>query len=687
MEIPQYLKTCLGWILADEQKRPFGPDGNYDGWNKTRYSYLEVANKGFDIGLQPLDDLAVIDIDGCIDINGNISRFAQDIISKCNSYTEISKSGKGVHIWVRHGGQLKTRVREGFEIYAGSRYAIVTGDKLSGEDINIIDFNFDECFKVKAPTRPNKYTADPHAKPGLIGAFCRAYDIHEAMEMLPDIYTKVDEDRYHYKPSQSAPGVVTYENKWMISNHATDPATGGQHNAFDLILIHKYNGSKDAMFGEISKDKKVRAELLKEFDDEPWVSKLQITKNGGVKINMQNIILILENKFDIRYNMVECAVEILDPPWYKRTKALENSDFIELKYWFEVKHGFTKAGKIIEDCVYKVARGNAYNPIIERLEAMPKWDGIKRAETLLIDCFGAEDDPYTRAVTRKFLAGAVARAYNPGVKFDGVLALIGAQGLKKSTFLNKLALDFFTDDLDLQDVKGKTAAEKIQGKWIIEIGEMVGLRKADVSAVKSFITRLVDRFRPAYGRVPEEFPRYCVFAATGNEDTDFLRDPTGNRRWWVVRCEKQWKDFDVDQVWAEVLTYWKDEQLYLTGEVEKAALMVQNEYTETDIRVGIVEEYIKKLIPENWYDLSMDERKYHTGDNGTMRRKTISIIEIWAECFKNNIKDISDKDVKNITKILRNLGLTAKKRQVLKHYGRVRLWSIPKSIFENDPIE
>ena len=217
-----------------------------------------------------------------------------------------------------------------------------------------------------------------------------------------------------------------------------------------------------------------------------------------------------------------------------------------------------------------VAAERAYHPVKEYLDSLPKWDGISRVDNLLIDYFGATDNSYTKAVIRKTMVAAVARIYRPGTKFDSVLILNGPQGIGKSTFFAKLAGDWFSDSLTITDMKDKSGAEKLQGYWLLELGELAGMRKTDVEIVKSFISRADDKYRASYGVNVESHPRQCVIVGSTNAESGFLRDITGNRRFWPVRIsgngkKKAWQmtKEEVQQIWAETLVlYEKGEKLY-----------------------------------------------------------------------------------------------------------------------------
>ncbi|WKB37226.1 virulence-associated E family protein [Terrilactibacillus sp. S3-3] len=152
-----------------------------------------------------------------------------------------------------------------------------------------------------------------------------------------------------------------------------------------------------------------------------------------------------------------------------------------------------------------------------------------------MDYLGASDNPYVRAVTRKTLCAAIARVLTPGIKFDSMLVLNGPQGAGKSTLIAKLGGDWFSDSLSLSDTKDKTAAEKLQGYWILEIGELAGLKKAEVETLRSFLSRQNDIYRASFGRRATPHLRQCVFFGTTNAEKGYLRDTTGNRRFWPVK--------------------------------------------------------------------------------------------------------------------------------------------------------
>ena len=178
-------------------------------------------------------------------------------------------------------------------------------------------------------------------------------------------------------------------------------------------------------------------------------------------------------------------------PWKHPSKYWRDADDAQLISYVDSHYG-TFSQRNYQIAVTKVADDRSYHPIREYLAALPEWDGVPRVDTLLIDYLGAENNSYVRAVTRKTLCAAVRRVQEPGVKFDTMLVSNGPQGIGKSTLISRLAGEWFSDSLNLSDTKDKTAAEKLQGYWILEIGELAGLRKAEVETLRSFLSRQND---------------------------------------------------------------------------------------------------------------------------------------------------------------------------------------------------
>lgn len=542
--------------------------------------------------------------------------------------------------------------------------------------------------------------ADPLEKPGIVGAFCRAYTIEEAIEtFLSDVYEPSSMNgRYDYIPADSAAGVVVYDGKFAYSHHATDPVCGKLLNAFDLVRLHKFreldeNVGLDTPPGKLPSfkamsdlalgDDKVKAvfageriaQTAAEFSDEDWQNGLELDKSGHVKNTLRNLTLILENDPNLKgvvFNQLLDGMEIKgEVPWNHPSKFWRDADDAQLISYVDAHYG-TFSARNYDIAVTKVADDRAYHPIREFIESLPEWDKVPRVDTLLVDYLGAGDTAYVRAVTRKTLCAAISRVLRPGCKFDSMLVLNGPQGVGKSTLIAKLAGEWFSDSLNLGDTKDKTAAEKLQGYWILEIGELAGLKKAEVETLRSFLSRQNDIYRAAFGKRATPHLRQCVFFGTTNAESGYLRDTTGNRRFWPVKTpgsgkKQSWNltHEEILQIWAEALVYVRQgEKLYLSPEMDALAKDEQREAMESDEREGLVREYLDTLLPERWAEMGLFERRnFLTGsdfgglqEKGTVRRTSVSNMEIWCECFGKERANLRRTDSNELTGILARLG-------------------------------
>lgn len=542
--------------------------------------------------------------------------------------------------------------------------------------------------------------ADPLEKPGIVGAFCRAYTIEEAIEaFLSDVYEPSSMNgRYDYIPADSAAGVVVYDGKFAYSHHATDPVCGKLLNAFDLVRLHKFreldeNVGLDTPPGKLPSfkamsdlalaDDKVKAVFAEEriaqasaeFSDEDWQNGLELDKSGHVKNTLHNLTLILENDPNLKgvvFNQLLDGMEIKgEVPWKHPSKFWRDADDAQLISYVDAHYG-TFSARNYDIAVTKVADDRAYHPIREFIESLPEWDKVPRVDTLLVDYLGAGDTAYVRAVTRKTLCAAISRVLRPGCKFDSMLVLNGPQGVGKSTLIAKLAGEWFSDSLNLGDTKDKTAAEKLQGYWILEIGELAGLKKAEVETLRSFLSRQNDIYRAAFGKRATPHLRQCVFFGTTNAESGYLRDTSGNRRFWPVKTpgsgkKQSWNltHEEILQIWAEALVYVRQgEKLYLSPEMDALAKDEQREAMESDEREGLVREYLDTLLPERWAEMDLFERRnFLTGsdfgslqEKGTVKRTSVSNMEIWCECFGKERANLRRTDSNELTGILARLG-------------------------------
>lgn len=547
-----------------------------------------------------------------------------------------------------------------------------------------------------------KKQEDPENKKGIVGTFCRAYGIEKAIEtFLPDIYEPVGDGRYTYKLGSTAAGLIVYDDKFAYSHHGTDPAGGRLCNAFDLVRIHKYGhldsgkeksdqdrASFKAMEEFATKDNNVKhqiadekfaeakfefaAELPEDTEvDDTWIEELEANTKGEYDNSATNINLIVQNdrylKGAFKLNMFDAKRYILKSvPWRKieTEEPMRDVDYSGVRNYIECVYGIVSSQKI-DDALALDVEKHSFHPIQNYLKSL-SWDGQARIDTLLIDYFGADDNSYTRAAIRKTLCAAVTRVFHPGAKFDMVLVLVGKQGTYKSTFVRKLGMDWFSDTFST--FQGKESFEQLRGAWLVEMAELSGLKKAEVETIKQFISKCDDMYRPAYGRTVETYRRQCVFFGTTN-DSDFLHDPSGNRRFNPINIhsEKATKSVrddltqsEIDQIWAEACYLVKQgEKLYFDDEESELAKESQAEHSAVDERTGLVEKYLEKLLPADWDKKDLFDRRSWLDDPlseaGTVQRDFVCTAEIWCECLGKDKHDMTRYNTKDINNLMATL--------------------------------
>ena len=569
---------------------------------------------------------------------------------------------------------------------------------------------------AKLRDRSAKKQGDPLEKPGVVGAFCRAYSIPEAIaEFLPEAYIPCGDGRYTYAEGSTVGGAVLYGGgSFLYSHHATDPASGKLCNAFDLVRLHKFGeedeGAKPdtpvaqlpsframcgfaAGLGPVAKlataERYQKAQ--EEFSAMPaaipggpaeaagldWMGQLKCHSRTGMPLSsIDNVLIILSHDPRLRGNFwhdsfANRPVIGRPMPWdtvraYQKPRAWADEDDSGMRHYLEKTYGISGKEKIL-DAMSVYAVTHKVNRLMDYLNGL-SWDQVPRLDTLLIDYFGAADSPYVRAVTRKALAAAVARAMAPGTKFDSMLILSGAQGVGKSTFFRLLGGDWYSDSL--ATFEGKEAAELVQGYWILEAGELAGMNKSEMNTVKQFLSKAEDVYREPYGRRTKPFPRSCIIVGTTN-DKEFLKDRTGNRRFWPVdlgktsptKCVFSQLAGEVDQIWAEAALRWRcGEKLYLEGEDAMEAEKQQEEHKESNPKEGIIREFLERKVPLDWNKRDLSARRdfwnfgKDTYDASLLApRDRVCAAEVWCECFHGDLKLMRKSDSYEINGILSSL--------------------------------
>ncbi|MGL6174560.1 MAG: VapE domain-containing protein, partial [Cellulosilyticaceae bacterium] len=410
-------------------------------------------------------------------------------------------------------------------------------------------------------------------------------------------------------------------------------------------------------------------------NDMNWYTTLEVNAKGKLLNTINNIVIILENDKNLKNKIAlnEFSHQITlrgNLPWRKLNYINEiwtDNDDSALRHYLERVYKI-KSKEAIFDAISVIASRYSYHPIKEYLNNVT-WDGIKRIEDLFIDYLGAKNSDYTKEVSRKMLVAAVARVFEPGVKFDYMAVFVGREGIGKSHLINLLGKEWYTDSINT--VLGKEAYEQLQEAWIVEMAELSAVKKAETEAVKHFISKREDMYRVAYGRRVEKFKRQCVFFGTTNEET-FLKDRNGNRRFWPVKVgidkikKSVFKDLDkneVDNIWAEAIHYYKKgEELILSSEIAKTALMMQQEHLEESPREGMIKEYLEILLPNSWDKMDIYARRRYLSEGdfsdfeeGTVARDRVCAMEIWVELFNGDPKMLSPMHAREINDILRKL--------------------------------
>lgn len=566
---------------------------------------------------------------------------------------------------------------------------------------------------------------DPREKQGLIGAFCRAYDVHEVIqEHLSDVYEPCGDNRYTYINGSTHGGVLVYDDGlFTYSNHATDPTCSKLCNAFDLVRIHKFSHLDEGydiksrmdylpsfrvMLRFVSRDKKIGLESeefmkkpsvrIKKIDstcntkecgferirkfvtcaiekrkvsreieeEEEWKNELIYNKKGIIIQSIYNVELVLKNDRNLKnkvaldtFNDKICVLGSL--PWNSSNKKRQWRDVDDagLRAYLEKIYGLNHRNNIY-DVWELIVYDNSFNSVANYLKSL-KHDDIKRIDTLFIDYLGVEDNLYSREVTRKSLVGAVARVFEPGVKLDTSIVLVGSQGVGKSQIINRLGKEWYSDNITT--VKGKEACEQIQGFWIIEIAELAAMKRVEIEAIKQFMSKQEDTYRGAYARNVKSHKRQCIFICTTNTH-DCLKDYTGNRRFLPLDVDGDkatkyiWKDlnnYEVDQIWAEAVKFYKaGEKLILSSKANELAKQEQESHTKHNLLEGIINEYLDMPVPDDWYDKDLYDRiNYIRNAKKTGKpRDKVSAIEVWCELLEGDKKDLTIQKSREITNLI-----------------------------------
>lgn len=400
-----------------------------------------------------------------------------------------------------------------------------------------------------------------------------------------------------------------------------------------------------------------------------WVDTLDRTEKGALRPTRRNGEIILEKDtamtriFGVN-EMAQSIVTLRAPPWEPDKQIppdgspLTDVDVLNFSSYMATKYGIEIGKDKAIDAITVVANRYRFHPVQEYLNSLT-WDGFPRLDDMLQTYFRAEGDPeYLAFVGSKWMISCVARAMNPGCKADHALILEGEQGILKSTAFKVLGGRWFSDDMG-GDIGSKDAIDCLRFSWIIEMPELSRLNRAAVDLYTAFLSRQIDRVRPAYGRCTMEIHRGYIFCGSTNQET-YLRDETGNRRFWPVSCKHlnpvlneyiliSDLQEDRDQLWAEaVVRFKRGERWYPEGSDKQILLKLRNEQAQ-------------RYQADQWRELI---RKYLDGwdefgnKKGSPRTHTTGIM-VWTECLKGAPISFDRMSQLRVASVIRSLGWKA----------------------------
>lgn len=556
---------------------------------------------------------------------------------------------------------------------------------------------------------------DPLELPGTIGAFNRCYTIGDAIERFELPYTPVSEGIWKLVGAKSTAGLHEIAPGLAFSHHATDPAFNQTCSAFDLVRLHKF-GELDAFaepktpVSRLPSTEKMLEEAIAipevlneatgadfeaELYNDPDAYKNHLVRDkrtGAMKDVWQNWELLRRYFFpSVRYNERTLNVEIdgnpLDLPWRGErhsSTSWNDADLYGLCHTIEADFGLRPSRPFVSELILTAAQKHRYDPVRDWLLTL-QWDGLPRVEMCLP---GVEDTPYNRLVARKTMVAAVARAFDPGVKWDHITIFYGGEGLGKTHWIDTMARGW---SAPLGRIGDKDTLLTMRRSWITVADEGVSLKKADSDALKSFITTREDVFREPYGIEVQAHPRGNVFWGTTN-DPVFLRAQAGNRRFLVVHSKNS-LDFDaltddyVSQVWAEaVMMYQAGEQLYLNETESELVTYGRARYVEESALMGLIVEWLETPVPEGYLSWSVPDRCLWRAENasgvadrpGEMLLESVCTAQLWAEMLERKPGTASRVDLLELSNALSELGWrVAPKPRRFRHYGPQRAFTRP----------
>lgn len=609
-------------------------------WQQTEYNMFDSAeNYPGNYGVKLSADILVIDYDRRNDKTQgkqaikNLQKYLDGVVF--DTFT-VATGGGGLHIYLRKPPEIAV-VNQLYKAKKDRNGNIVSEDfaEFSGIEFKSLG------RQVVGPCSIHPETKKPYkiafGKPShIMDAPQKLLDLIQKKDSVPGIDTKSTALTVFTDDEQSVQRFKSFLNEHPPAiegdggdTHTFKTACRGRdyglspEKVFELMLLfwnprccppwdesdlwakvqgaYKYNDDAPGKWSPVADFKN---EPVPVVQTNVQVTNFDRAANGMVKRTLHNTCLFFYMpdcplNGILKYNLFTDNIEFSSPaPWHLDDTHIgwTDEDAVQMKFWLSSVKMYEVSTAHIHEAALKVAMDNRYHPVINYLESL-EWDGIPRINSWLIDYAGAPDNKFVRAVSEKVLSAAVARIYQPGIKFDYVLVLEGEQGIGKSTIAHELGGKWFGDII--LDPHNRDTVDAIRGKWIVELSEMECTRR-EISALKRFISCTSDTVRLAYARTAKEFPRKSIFIGTINPEVGrgYLKDSTGNRRFWPVPITGlKFKEFkkDVPQLWAETVykykkygaTLWLDDP-----EIESMARQEVSKRYEADPWEEIIKSYL-----------------------------------------------------------------------------------------------
>lgn len=666
--IPAELRAISNWVCwrfeevnGKQTKVPLIPGSharrasttNPDTWSTFDSAHLQMnGHNGLGFVFTNAAGFVGVDLDHCRNPEtGQIEAWAQGIVSRLNSYAELSPSGTGVHAIARGILAAGANKRGSVELYDHARYFVMTGAHIEGTPATIE--SADVSWLQRLMHAGLFAWRDERLRGLMNGIWEGGYPSHsEADEALCSLLAKLGLDASEIDGAFRISGL--YREKWERRDY--------RERTISKVLQPQPRATPATVNApESSPRADASTSMLVTERGSP--QRILACASAALRESPEWSGVLAHDEFAHR------TVTLRETPWGKKTGPWRDADDLHVCEWLQHR-GVLVSTKIASEAVELVAHAAHFHPVKRYLESLV-WDGQPGIEQWLQCCLGAPDTEFNQAIGARWLISAVARIYQPGCAADHLLLLQGAQGTFKSTALRTLAEPWFTDHVS--ELASKDSRLELAGQWIIELSELDRVRRGDLERVKSFLTCRVDNFRMPYGRRSEAVPRSCVFAGTSNDSTP-LSDPTGARRFWPVatgRVDLNMLRANRDALWSEAFFRYKrgDAWWLDTPELNAIAKEEQEQRYEPGARDELLMAWISLPRPRDV--VRAESLPWNASTPGR-----VNVQDALLHCFEIPKDRIRPADHHEVTRLLKHLGW----RPIKEKQGRyrdLRYWVSP----------